>query len=193
LALIIGGDTNSRIVNPYDQRTAPLFGDGAGAVLLAQGEPHQGLICYQMGSDGSGGKLLDRPSGGSKHPICAAAIADGSHYLQMDGRSVFKWAVRAVTDTIELVLKTSGMGPNDVALYVLHQANIRIISYAMEQLGVSPDRVYNNLEQYGNTSAGSIPIALDEALRAGRIHRGDTLLFSGFGGGLTWGTALFRW
>lgn len=193
VALVIGGDTNSRIVNPYDQRTAPLFGDGAGAVLLAPGEPHQGLICYQMGSDGSGGKLLDRPSGGSKNPIGPAALAEGSHYLQMDGRSVFRWAVRAVTDTIELVLQKSGLGPNDVALYVLHQANIRIINYAMEQLGVSPDRVYNNLEQYGNTSAGSIPIALDEAFRAGRINRGDTLLLSGFGGGLTWGTALFRW
>jgi len=193
LALVIGADTNSRIVDPHNQRIAPLFGDGAGAVLLASGEPHQGLICYQLGSDGSGSNLLDRPSGGTRRPICAADIDKGLHYLQMDGRSVFKWAVRALTDTIELVLEKTGMSPHDVALYLLHQANIRIINYAVEQLGVPPEKVFNNLEQYGNTSAGSIPLAMDEAFQAGRINRGDTLLLSGFGGGLTWGTSLFRW
>lgn len=193
LALVIGGDTNSRIVNPRDQRIAPLFGDGAGAVLLARGEPHQGLICYQLGSDGSGAKLLDRPSGGTRRPVCAADIDEGLHYLQMDGRSVFKWAVRALTDTIELVLEKTGMSPHDVALYLIHQANIRILNYATEQLGIPPEKVFNNLAGYGNTSAGSIPLALDEAFREGRIDRGDTLLLSGFGGGLTWGTSLFRW
>ena len=193
LALVIGGDTNSRIVNPRDQRIAPLFGDGAGAVLLARGEPHQGLICYQLGSDGSGAKLLDRPSGGTRRPVCAADIDEGLHYLQMDGRGVFKWAVRALTDTIELVLEKTGMSPHDVALYLIHQANIRILNYATEQLGIPPEKVFSNLAGYGNTSAGSIPLALDEAFREGRIDRGDTLLLSGFGGGLTWGTSLFRW
>jgi len=193
LALVIGADTNSRIVNPHDQRTAPLFGDGAGAVLLAQGSPHQGLICYQMGSDGSGGKFLDRPSGGSKRPSTAKDIEAGLQYLQMDGRSIFKWAVQALADTIDLVLEKSGMSVHDVELYLLHQANIRIINYAMQQLGIPQEKVFNNLAQYGNTSAASIPIAMDEAFRAGRINRGDTLLLSGFGAGLTWGTALFRW
>lgn len=193
LALVIGGDVNSRIVNPQDQRTAPLFGDGAGAVLLAEGEPHQGLLCYQMGSDGSGGKLLDRPAGGTRRPISPADIDAGLHYLQMDGRSVFKWAVRAITDTTELMLEKTGMDTDDVALYLLHQANVRIINYAIEQLGIPPEKVYNNLDRYGNTSGGSIPLAMDEAFREGRIERGDTLLLSGFGGGLTWGTALFRW
>lgn len=193
LALVIGGDANSRIVNPRDQRTAPLFGDGAGAVLLARGEPHQGLICYQLGSDGSGGGLLDRPSGGSRHPFCQKDLDEGLHYLRMDGRSVFKWAVRALTDTIELMFEKTGLGPHDVGLYLIHQANIRIINYATEQLGIPPNKVFNNLEKYGNTSGGSIPLAMDEAYQAGLINRGDTLLLSGFGGGLTWGTALFRW
>lgn len=193
LALVIGGDANSRIVNQTDKRIAPLFGDGAGAVLLAPGGPHQGLMCYQLGSDGSGGNLLDRPAGGSMNPASADDLAHGRHYLQMDGRSVFKWAVRALTDTVELVLNKSGMGVHDVDLYLVHQANIRIINYAVEQLGIPPEKVLNNLHKYGNTSAASIPIAMDEAFRAGRINRGDTVLMSGFGAGLTWGTGLFRW
>jgi 3-oxoacyl-[acyl-carrier-protein] synthase-3 len=193
LALVIGGDCNSRITNPQDQRTAPLFGDGAGAVLLAAGEPHQGLLCYQLGADGSGGVLLDRPSGGSRRPFTHADLDEGLHYLRMDGRSVFKWAVNLVTDTIDLVLHKTGMSPHDVSLYILHQANLRIINAVAEQSGIPPERVFNNLHKYGNTSGGSIPIALDEAFEAGRIRRGDTLLLSGFGAGLTWGTALLRW
>lgn len=193
LALVVGGDCNSRVTNPHDQRTAPLFGDGAGAVLLAAGDPHQGLMCYQMGADGGGSTLLDRPSGGSRRPPSHADLDEGLQYLRMDGRNVFKWAVNLVTDTIDLVLAKSGMNVHDVSLYVLHQANIRIINAATEQLGIPDERVFNNLHRYGNTSAGSIPLALDEAFQAGRIHRGDTLLMSGFGAGLTWGTALFRW
>ncbi len=193
LALVIGGDCNTRIIDPTDRRIAPLFGDGAGAVLLMRGEPHQGLMCYQMGADGSGASLLDRPTGGSRDPSNAENVAAGGHFLQMDGRAVFKWAVRALTDTIELMLEKSGLSVHDVALYVIHQANIRIIDYAMEQLGIPQEKVYNNLHKYGNTSAGSIPIVLDEAFQEGRINRGDTILMSGFGAGLTWGTALFRW
>jgi len=192
-ALVIGADTNSRIVDPMDRRIAPLFGDGAGAVLLTRGDPHQGLICYQVGADGSGGPLLECPSGGTRRPITHADLDAGQHYLHMDGRNVFKWAVRALTDTIELVLNKSGMSVHDVGLYVIHQANIRIINYAMEQLGIPQQKVFNNLEKYGNTSAASIPISLDEAFREGRINRGDTVLLCGFGAGLTWGTALVRW
>lgn len=193
LALVIGGDCNSRIVNPRDQKVAPLFGDGAGAVLLARGNQHQGLICYQLGSDGGGGNLLDRPSGGTRKPITAEDIDAGSHFLRMDGKNVFKWAVRALTESIDLVLRQSGLSVDDVGLYVLHQANIRIINNAVEQLGIPTNRVYNNLQNYGNTSGGSIPLALDEAIQQGRLSRGDTLLMSGFGAGLTWGTCLFRW
>lgn len=193
LALVIGGDVNSRIVNPADQRTYPLFGDGAGAVLLARGEPHQGLMCYQMGSDGSGASLLDRPSGGVKQPLTACSLEAGDNLLRMDGRAVFKWAVRLVTDTIELMLDKTGMSVQDVSLFLLHQANIRIISSAMQQLGIPADRVFCNVHKYGNTSAGSIPIVLDEAYQAGRIAKGDTVLMCGFGAGLSWGTSLFRW
>jgi 3-oxoacyl-[acyl-carrier-protein] synthase-3 len=193
MALVIGGDTNSRIVNPQDQRIGPLFGDGAGAVLLTRGEPHQGLMCYQMGADGSGGPMLEMPAGGTRNPMTPEDLESGRQFLQMDGRSVFKWAVRALTDTIDLMLEKTGMSPHDVSLYLIHQANIRIINYAMEQLGIPPQKMHNNLHKYGNTSAASIPLALDEAFREGRINRGDTLLLSGFGAGLTWGTALFCW
>ncbi len=193
LALVIGADCNSRVVDPTDQRTAPLFGDGAGAVLLAEGDPHQGLMCYQIGADGSGGPLLNCPAGGTRQPITHEHIDNRDHYLKMDGRNVFKWAVRVVTDTIELMLEKTGMSPLDVDLYILHQANIRIINYAMEQLGIPDDKVFVNLQKLGNTSGGTIPIALDEAFQAGRINRGDTILMSGFGAGLTWGTGLLRW
>lgn len=192
-ALVIGADTNSRIVNPTDQRTYPLFGDGAGAVLLARGEPHQGFLCYQMGSDGSGGPLLDRPSGGTKAPLTHDALDAGAHFLKMDGRSVFKWAVRLLTDTTDLLLEKTGMTVHDIQLFLFHQANVRIISSAAEQLGIPQDKVFNNLQRYGNTSGGSIPIVLDEALQSGRIERGDTVLMCGFGAGLSWGTTLFQW
>ena len=193
VALVIGGDSNSRIVNQTEVKIAPLFGDGAGAVLLTKGDAHQGLMCYQLGSDGGGGSMLDRPAGGSRHPTTVEDLEAGRQFLQMDGRNVFKWAVRAVTDSVELVLQKSGLSVRDVALYIMHQANIRIINNVADQLGIPPEKLFNNLQDYGNTSGGSIPIALDEAIRAGRLERGDTLLMSGFGGGLTWGTCLFRW
>jgi 3-oxoacyl-[acyl-carrier-protein] synthase-3 len=193
LALVIGADLNSRFVNPWDQRSAPLFGDGAGAVLLTKGGPHQGLLCYQMGADGSGGPMLVTPAGGSRRPATVAEIEAGNQFIQMDGRGVFKWAVRALTDTVDLMFQKTGMSSHDVSLYLLHQANIRIINHAAEQLAIPAEKLFINLDKYGNTSAGSIPIALDEAFRAGRVNRGDTLLMSGFGAGLTWGTALYRW
>ncbi len=193
MALVIGGDCNSRIVNPQDQRIAPLFGDGAGAVLITAGDPHQGLLCYQMGADGGGGPLLDRPSGGTRRPTTKQDLDDGLQFLHMDGRNVFKWAVQTVADTIELMLQRTGIDIDDVSLYLLHQANVRIIDNVAEQLALPSEKLFKNLQHYGNTSAGSIPIALDEAIQEGRVHRGDTLLMTGFGGGLTWGTALFRW
>ena len=193
LALVIGVDCMSRIINPKDQRTYPLFGDGAGAVLIAKGEASQGLVCYQMGADGSGGDLLDRPAGGSRCPITAEAILAGDQYLRMDGRKVFTWAVRLVQETIELVLEKSGHRVEDVSLFLLHQANIRIINAAMQNLKIAEDKVFCNVHKYGNTSGASVPLVLDEALRAGKIRRGDLVLMCGFGAGLCWGTGLFRW
>ena len=193
LALLIGADCNSRIVNPTDRKIAPLFGDGAGAVLMKKGEADQGLVCYQLGSDGSGGPLLECTSGGTRVPTTAASLDDGSHLLQMDGRNVFKWAVRAVDESIELVLNQADVKAEDVSLFLIHQANIRIVDSAMEKLGIPREKVIVNIERYGNTSAGSIPLCLDEAVQAGKVKRGDLLLMCGFGAGLTWGTGLYRW
>lgn len=192
-ALVIGADVNSRIVRPDDQRTAPLFGDAAGAVILRAGTSDQGLLKYQLGADGAGGCLLDRPSGGTARPLTAADITTGDHFLRMDGRSVFKWAVQAVTDSISTVLEQADCAPADVSLFVLHQANLRLIDHAMKVLGIPAERVLNNLQRVGNTSAASIPLVLDEAVQQGRIAPGDKVLMCGFGAGLTWGTGLFRW
>jgi 3-oxoacyl-[acyl-carrier-protein] synthase III len=192
-ALVIGGDCNSRVINPGDQKSYPLFGDGAGAALLAPGGPEQGLIAYQLGSDGSGGDLLNRPACGSRLPPSPEALAEGLHYLTMDGRAVFKWAVRVLADSSLTVLQRARMTVSDVRWFLPHQANIRIIHAASDVLGFPRESVVKNIERYGNTSAGSIPIALDEFVQEGLVRRDDVLLVSGFGAGLTWGTALWRW
>lgn len=191
--LVVGGDTNSRVINPTDQKTYPLFGDGAGAVLLAAGSEEQGLLSYQLGADGSGGELLQRPACGSKMPPSREAIDADLHYLQMDGRAVFRWAVNTVTDSTTEVLEHAGVTADDIKVFLPHQANIRIINAVSDVLGFPRHRVYNNIDRYGNTSAASIPLALDEALGDNRIERGDLLLISGFGAGLTWGSAVLRW
>src|SRR5437762_1451043 len=193
LALIIGGDCNSRVVNPNDLKTYPLFGDGAGAVLLTRGRPDQGLLSYSMGADGSGGDLLSRPACGSRLPPTPELLAEGLHYMHMDGRAVFRWAVAILCDTIQDVLAHSGLSAEQVDLYIPHQANIRIINASIDVLHIPRSRVFHNLERYGNTSAGSIPIALDEALDEGRLRPGQHTVLSGFGAGLAWGTAVMRW
>jgi 3-oxoacyl-[acyl-carrier-protein] synthase-3 len=193
LALVVGADCNSRILNPQDQRTYPLFGDGAGAVLLAPGSREQGLVSYTLGSDGSGAELLNRPMGGSRFPPSSALIDQDQHYMRMDGRAVFKWAIQMLSQSIGDVLDHARMTLADVDLLVAHQANIRIIDAATESLGLDRTKVFTNLDRYGNTSAASVPLALDEALAAGRIRRGSKLVLSGFGAGLVWGTALLRW
>jgi 3-oxoacyl-[acyl-carrier-protein] synthase-3 len=193
LALVIGGDCNTRVINPQDQKTWPLFGDAAGAVVLARGRPDQGLLSYSLGADGSGGDLLTRPACGSRLPPTPELLAQGMQYMHMDGRAVYRWAVGTVCDSIQDVLQDCSLRPGDVDLYIPHQANIRIINAAVETLQIAPQKVFNNLERYGNTSAASIPLALDEALAEGRIHPGSLLVLSGFGAGLTWGTAVVRW
>ena len=190
LCLVIGGDCNSRIINPKDPKSFPLFGDGAGAVLLAPGAPDQGLISYRLGADGSGGPLLQRPACGSRIVPSVEVIEQGLHYLQMDGRAVFKWAVNIITESAEEVLDYARLTASDLDLVIPHQANIRIINAATDVLGFSREKVFNNLDRYGNTSAGSIPIGMDEARSAGHLNRGDKVLISGFGAGLTWGTAV---
>jgi 3-oxoacyl-[acyl-carrier-protein] synthase-3 len=190
---VIGGDTNSRVLNPDDIKTYPLFGDGAGAVFVEPGRPDQGIIAYSMGADGSGGALLQRESGGSRNPPNPEHIAEGKHFMYMDGRAVFRWAVDILCDTIGDVLAAAKLKTSDVDLYVAHQANIRIINAAIDVLHIPRNKVFNNLEKYGNTSAGSIPLALDEAAGEGRLKEGQTVLLSGFGAGLAWGTAVMKW
>lgn len=191
--LVVGGDANSRIINPGDSKSYPLFGDGAGAVLLAPGSRQQGFVSYQLGSDGSGGDLLNRPACGSRLPASHASIDADLHYLRMDGRAVFRWAVNNVTDSITEVMEHAGVGPDDLRWFLPHQANIRIINAVSDVLGIPRHRVHTNLERYGNTSAGSIPIVLEEVIASGRLDRGDLVLTSGFGAGLTWGSGVFRW
>ncbi len=191
--LIVAGDCMSRVANPKDVKTYPILGDGAGAVLLGRGRPDQGLVNYSLGSDGSGANLLGRRGGGSRLPPTPEVLAEGLHFLHMNGKAVFSWAVAILCDTIQDVLAASGIGPGDVDLYVPHQANIRIINAALDVLGIGRGMVFTNIARYGNTSAASVPLALDEAIADDRVRPGDRIVMSGFGAGLTWGTALFAW
>jgi 3-oxoacyl-[acyl-carrier-protein] synthase-3 len=191
--LVIGSDVMSRAVNPSDMKTYPLFGDGAGAVLLGAGSGEQGFLSYVLGADGAGADMLHIPGGGSREPLTAESILAGRQYMHMEGRAVFKWAVNLLADSVARSLAAAGLSASDLSLVVLHQANKRILDAAGEALGLPPERIAVNLDQYGNTSAGSIPLVLDEAYRAGRIRRGDHILISGFGAGLAWGTGVLRW
>lgn len=191
--LVIGADCNTRVVNPQDVKVYPLFGDGAGAVLLGRGEADQGLWAYTLGSDGAGAKFLWRPVGGTNRPYQPECALRGEQYLVMEGRSVFRWAVRVVEESTNAVLQATGLGLEQIDWVIWHQANERIIHAAADVLGLPREKLIVNLQRYGNTSAGSIPLALDEALRDGRIQPGQRLLISGFGAGLTWGTAVWHW
>jgi 3-oxoacyl-[acyl-carrier-protein] synthase-3 len=191
--LVVGADTNTRIVNPDDPKTYPLFGDGAGAVLLGSGQEDQGLLAYTLGSEGEGADLLSIPAGGSRTPLTPQRMAAGQQYIHMDGRPVFKWAVRLLADTIADVLGFAQVTMDEIRLVILHQANLRIMEAAAEAAGIPRDRLLVNLDRYGNTSAASIPLGLDEARRLGQIERGDKLLLCGFGAGLAWGTAIIQW
>jgi 3-oxoacyl-[acyl-carrier-protein] synthase-3 len=191
--LVIGADCNSRVVNPADERTFPLFGDGAGAALLGAGSQEQGIVAMAAGSDGSGVGMLYQPMGGTRMPFSREPGTEGLQYLHMDGRAVFKWAVRTLIDTTSDVLHAAGLSVDDLSLVVFHQANLRIILTAAKELGLPGDKLYNNLEFFGNTASASIPLALDEAHRKGRIRPGDYILVSGFGAGLIWATAILRW
>ena len=194
--LAIGADTNSRVVDPDDIKTWPLFGDAAGAVLLerqqaATDKPY-GLLAYALGSDGRGADLLVCPMTGTREPVSVEGAAARRQFMKMDGRAVFKWAIRLAEQNIREVVEKSGLPLDAIDLFVLHQANARIIEGARTALGLPPEKVFMNLDRYGNTSSGSIPLAMDEAWRAGLIGPGSTVAVCGFGGGLAWGTAVWR-
>ena len=192
-ALVIGADCNSRVVDPGDVKIYPLFGDGAGAALISKGSDEQGLLAYTLGSDGSGAEMLYKEMGGSRLPASHAALDAHLDLLRMDGRGVFKWATRIVIDSIADVLRHAKLDLADIDLFILHQANLRIIDAAADHLKIDRDKLVINIDRYGNTSAGSIPLALDEAIAAGRVKRDDRILMCGYGAGLTWGTAILRW
>ena len=191
-ALVVGGDVLSRIVDWTDRRTCVLFGDGAGAVVL---EPVQerGFLGFELGADGSGGSQLYLPAGGSRTPATAESVAQKQHFVQMNGREVFKFATRVLIGSARTVLEASGRGVEEIDVYVPHQANTRIIEYARKKLGVPEDRTVIDVDRYGNTSSGSIPLALADAEAAGMLHEGDLVLMTGMGAGLTWGSALMEW
>lgn len=191
-ALVIGAETLSKIVDWQDRATCVLFGDGAGAVVLGLDE-RPGILATYLGADGGGAHLLELPAGGSRMPASLETVKDRLHYIKMNGNEVFKFAVRVVEEASWKVLAKAGKTIDDVTLFVPHQANIRIIQSAAKRLGIPEERIFVNVDRYGNTSAASIPIALDEAFRTGRIKKGDTVLLVGFGAGLTWGAALLVW
>ncbi|QDT03395.1 3-oxoacyl-[acyl-carrier-protein] synthase 3 [Rubripirellula lacrimiformis] len=193
-ALVVGADLMSRTVDPEDKKTYPLFGDAAGAMLLVADEnATEGILSYQVGSEGCGGEMLCVPAGGSRTPLTPDTYAKRLQYLTMDGRNVFKWAVRLFAESAKDVLADAGVDSSELDMVVLHQANQRIIDSAVSDLNVAPEKVFVNLDRYGNTSGASIPLAIDEAVREGRMKSGDLVLMCGFGAGLAWGTALMRW
>jgi 3-oxoacyl-[acyl-carrier-protein] synthase-3 len=190
-ALVIGVDRFSSIIDWSDRATCVLFGDGAGAVVLNSGRGQRGILSSRIHSDGRKWEMLYAPGAGAKSPFGKKAAS--TPYLKMQGNETFKVAVRTMESVMGEVLESNGMAPGDIALLIPHQANRRIINAMQKRLGLSDERVFMNLERYGNTSAASIPIALDEAVRGGRIKSGDIILFVAFGGGLTWAATLIRW
>jgi 3-oxoacyl-[acyl-carrier-protein] synthase III len=191
-ALVVGSDALSRLLNWEDRTTCILFGDGAGAVVLGAAENGSGILSTKLRTDGSYVKTLYVPAGGSLKPAQLTTIQNNEHTITMNGKEVFKIAVRSMDEISRDALAEAGLTVEQVSLVIPHQANRRIIVALAERLGVSMDKVVVNLEKYGNTSAASIPVALDEAKRAGRIHKGDIVLLNAFGAGFAWGAAVIR-
>jgi 3-oxoacyl-[acyl-carrier-protein] synthase-3 len=190
----VGADVMSSIIDYTDRATCVLFGDGAGAVVLApaaEGEPH--IIDFAGKIDGSGGPALCMPAGGSKMPASKDTVEKRLHYVKQEGQAVFKFAVKNTEEIARRVLERNGLGPADLDLFVSHQANRRIIEAAAERLGLGPDKVIVNLEYYGNTTAGTIPLALADARRDGRLQKGNLVLLASVGAGFTVGAVLLRW
>jgi 3-oxoacyl-[acyl-carrier-protein] synthase-3 len=186
-ALVIGTEVFSRLLDWDDRSTCVLFGDGAGAVVLRGNGSQGGLLGFELGSNGGGGDLLKIAAAGhSRSP-------EGSPYVEMDGPQVYKFATTVSVESAERLLDAVAMTVDDIDLFVPHQANARIIEHAARRLGIPPEKVVSNVDRYGNTSAASIPICLDEAYRSGRVSPGDIVLMVGFGGGLSWGSCVMEW
>jgi 3-oxoacyl-[acyl-carrier-protein] synthase-3 len=192
--LLLGAETLTKIVNWQDRNTCVLFGDGAGAVVLRADEGERGILSTHLYADGGKGSLLILPGGGSRHPMSQVTLDAGLCKIQMNGgNEVFKLAVRAMEDAALTALKQHGLEVGDIDHLITHQANLRIINALGQRLGVPDHKVVVNIQRYGNTSAASIPLALDEVVRTGRVKAGDIVLLCAFGGGLTWASSLIRW
>jgi 3-oxoacyl-[acyl-carrier-protein] synthase-3 len=194
--LLIGTENLTRVVDPTERGTVILFGDGAGAAVIAPstgGPAGPGLLAWDMGSDGSAAHLIEITAGGSRQPTTPETVASGAHWMTMEGQEVFRRAVRVVVDSSQAALERAGLTADQLDWFVPHQANARIVSAAASRLKIPPERCIMNIDRYGNTSAASIPIALTEAAEDGRLSDGDLLLLSGFGAGMTWASAVLRW
>lgn len=191
--LVIGSETLSRVVNWKDRGTCILFGDGAGAFVLQASENPGGVLASILRCDGSGGRSLIIPAGGSHLPTSLETVRDNQHFIQMDGKEVYRFATRVMASATREVVQAAGLSLDDIALIVPHQANRRIIDSAARSLNLPADRFIVNLDRYGNTSTASIPIAICEAVEEGRIRPNDNLVLVGFGGGLTWGASAIQW
>jgi len=194
-ALVVGADVMSSIIDYKDRATCVLFGDGAGAVVVsATTDESKGVILdFEHEIDGSGGPALCMPAGGSRRPSSHETIDERLHYVKQDGATVFKFAVRKTEEISRRILERNGLTPADLSLFVSHQANRRIIQSATEKLGVEPDKVIINIERFGNTTAATIPLALNDAVCTGRLKKGDLVLLASVGAGFTVGTVLLRW
>jgi 3-oxoacyl-[acyl-carrier-protein] synthase-3 len=191
-ALVIGAEKMSTIVDWQDRTTCVLFGDGAGAVVVQVRETGEGILSTVTGSDGALTGLLNLPAGGSRTPASAETVESRKHYMRMEGKEIFKHAVRAMGESARRALEKSGLTMADVACVVPHQANMRIVEAIRSRLEVGPEKFFINLDKYGNMSSASIPVALDEALQCGRIKKGDNVVLVAFGGGLTWGAMVVK-
>lgn len=191
--LIVGTEVLSKITDWKDRTTCVLFGDGAGAVILEPTEEDRGILSMHINSDGKMWELLHVPGGGSKYPASMDSVKNRLHYIKMKGNETFKVAVRTLEDLVIKTLAENKLESSQLSLLIPHQANLRIIQATADRLGLPMDKVVVNLNRYGNTSAASIPIALDEAVRTGRIKDGDYILLEAFGGGFTWASALIKW
>ena len=191
-ALVVGVEKLSAITDWQDRATCVLFGDGAGAAILKRSKQHKGILSSYVRSDGTLGDLLCRPAGGANVPFSADVLSSRSQFIRMNGREVFKHAVRSMSDAAARALDGAKLTGADIDVMIPHQANIRIIEATAKHAGIPMEKVYVNVDRYGNTSAASIPIALDEALETGRIHEGSTVLLVAFGAGFTWGAMVVR-
>jgi 3-oxoacyl-[acyl-carrier-protein] synthase III len=191
--LIVGSELLSRLTNWDDRTTCILLADGAGAVVLRPGDEDHRILSLTLGADGTYGSLIEMPAGGSRMPASEETVRQKLHTVHMKGNEVFKMGVRGMADVALKVLEDAGYAPSDIALFVPHQANLRIIEAIAKRLDLPSEKVFTNIHKYGNTSAASVPLALDEARRTGRLHPGDLVLMAVFGGGLTWGATLVRW